>query len=128
QGEADYFLGNLQNSGEGLNKRVYNKISFDGLTNPVSYELFQNFPNPFNPSTTIKYQISEDGMVTVKIFDILGKEIKTLVTEQKTIGRYEINFDASDLASGVYIYRIQVNPSTGSGQSFVSAKKMMLVK
>ena len=81
----------------------------------------QNYPNPFNPSTTIKYQIPEDGMVSINIYDILGKEIKTLVNEQKTTGRYKVKFDASDLASGVYIYRIQVN-------DFVSAKKMLLVK
>jgi hypothetical protein len=60
-------------------------------------------------------------MVTLKIYDILGKEVKTLVNEQKTKGRYEINFDASNLSSGVYIYRIQVN-------DFVSSKKMILLR
>jgi hypothetical protein len=85
------------------------------------YYLSQNYPNPFNPSTTIKYQMPEGGIVTLKIYDILGKEVKTLVNEQKAAGRYEVNFNASNLASGVYIYRIQVN-------DFVSAKKLMLLK
>ena len=63
----------------------------------------------------------EDGVVSLRIYDILGKEVKTLVNEQKTVGKYEISFDASGFASGVYIYRIQVN-------DFVSVKKMMLLK
>ncbi|HZH73110.1 MAG TPA: T9SS type A sorting domain-containing protein, partial [Mariniphaga sp.] len=73
------------------------------------------------PSTTIRYQVPEDGVVSLRIYDILGKEVKTLVNEQKTVGKYEISFDASGFASGVYIYRIQVN-------DFVSVKKMMLLK
>ena len=85
------------------------------------FTLSQNYPNPFNPMTTINYQIPVGGFVTIKIYDVLGNEIKTLVNEQKVIGRYEVNFDANDLASGVYIYKIQVN-------DFVSAKKMLLLK
>ena len=88
---------------------------------PADYDLAQNYPNPFNPSTTIKYQIPKDGIVTLKIYDILGKEVKTLVNEQKPTGRYEVKFDASELATGVYIYRIKVN-------DFVSVKKMVLLK
>ena len=121
EGEVDYFLGNVQNIGESIDKKNYLVINFNGLTNPESYDLAQNYPNPFNPTTIIKYQIPEDGIVSLKIYDILGKEIKTLVNEHKPTGRYEINFDASNLASGVYIYRIQIN-------DFVSSKKMMLVK
>ena len=102
-------------------KKQYTTINYTGTDAPVSYELSQNYPNPFNPSTTIKYQIPEDGMVTLQIYDILGKEVKTLVNENKAAGRYEVNFDASDLATGVYLYRIKVN-------DFVSVKKMLLVK
>ena len=81
----------------------------------------QNFPNPFNPSTTINYQIPKDGMVTIKIYDILGREIRTLVNEYKPAGRYNITFNASNLASGVYIYQLK------SG-SFVASKKLVLMK
>jgi len=98
---------------------------------PVTYELSQNYPNPFNPATTINYQIPQNGMVTLKVYDILGREVATLVNEQKAQGRYSVNFsatggsanggDASRLASGVYIYQIRAN-------DFVSSKKMMLVK
>ncbi len=88
---------------------------------PTVYELEQNYPNPFNPNTTIRYQIPQDGFVTLKIYDILGSEIATLVNEEKTAGRYEVNFNASSLSSGVYIYKIQ------SG-SFINSKKMLLLK
>ena len=85
------------------------------------YLLSQNYPNPFNPSTTIKYQIPNAGNVTLKVFDILGREVTTLVDEFKNEGRYEVTFNASKLASGVYIYKIQ------SGD-FVNSKKMILIK
>jgi len=81
----------------------------------------QNYPNPFNPSTTINYQLPKDGFVTLIIYDILGREVKTLVNEYKAQGRYEVNFNAGNLASGVYIYRIKVN-------DFSSAKKLLLMK
>ena len=85
------------------------------------YSLLQNYPNPFNPSTTIKYQIPKPGIVTLKVYDILGKEVDRLVNEFQQQGRYSVNFDASKLASGVYIYRIKSN-------DYVSSKKMMLIK
>ena len=104
-------------------------ISFSGGSVIATYDLFQNYPNPFNPTTTITYQIPKDGHVTLKIYDVLGNEIKTLVNEYRATGRYNVNFDASNLASGVYIYRIQVNdPSASSGQAFVSSKKLLLLK
>ncbi len=104
-----------------LPKAGFSTVNYKGSLVVESYDLAQNYPNPFNPSTTIKYQIPEDGMVTMKIYDILGKEVKSLVNEQKVTGRYEIQFDASNLASGVYIYRLQVN-------NFVSSKKMILLR
>ena len=85
------------------------------------FNLHQNYPNPFNPSTVINYQIPENGLVTLRIYDILGREVRTLVNEQQTTGWYEVNFNASDLATGVYIYKLQVN-------YFVSSKKMMMIK
>ena len=87
----------------------------------TGFYLENNFPNPFNPSTTIRYQIPEDGMVTLKVFNILGSEVKTLVNEVKTKGRYEIVFDASQLASGLYIYEI-------TSGSYKASKKMTVIK
>lgn len=91
-------------------------------TNPiVSYELYQNYPNPFNPTTTIRYAIPKDGIVTIKIFDILGQEVATIKNEFQKANRYEVKFDSKGLASGVYIYKLQVHDYTES-------KKMILLK
>ncbi len=96
---------------------------------PDQYCLMQNYPNPFNPSTRIKYSIPQTSQVEIKVFDVLGKEIETLVNEEKPAGNYEINFNASDLASGVYFYQlIAVDPSTGSEKAFVETKKMVLLR
>ena len=93
------------------------------------YKLSQNYPNPFNPSTTIKYQISEISFVAIKIYDVLGNEIATLVNEEKPTGSYEVEFDGTNLPSSIYFYRLQAgSPSAGSGQSFVETKKMVLLK
>ncbi|MFZ2323673.1 MAG: T9SS type A sorting domain-containing protein, partial [Ignavibacteriaceae bacterium] len=91
------------------------------ISKVTNYALFNNYPNPFNPSTTIKYQLPQDGLVTLKIYDILGKEITTLINEEKPAGKYEVNFNASQLASGVYIYKIQAG-------DFVNSRKMVLLK
>ena len=88
---------------------------------PKEYTLFNNYPNPFNPITTINYQLPKSGSVTLKIFDILGKEVKTLVNEQKEMGKYTVQFDASSLASGMYVYQLRVN-------DYTSTKKMLLLK
>jgi hypothetical protein len=89
--------------------------------NNTEYKLIQNYPNPFNPSTKISYSIKEDGFVTLKVYDILGVEIATLVNEQKTAGTYEADFNAANLPSGMYVYKLQ------SG-SFTDVKKMLLTK
>jgi len=86
-----------------------------------SYTLFQNYPNPFNPSTTIKYQIPKLSFITIKVYDVLGSKVATLVNEEKPIGRYEITWYANNLPNGIYFYRLQ------SG-NFVSVKKMILMK
>jgi len=86
-----------------------------------SFSLQQNYPNPFNPATTIRYQLPQDGIVTLKIYDILGAEVATLVNEAKTAGRYEVNFNAANLSSGVYVYRI-------TSGSFTASKKLVLLK
>lgn len=87
----------------------------------AEYNLYQNYPNPFNPTTKIKYSIPHAGLVSIKVFDLLGSEIATLVNEEKQTGNYEIEFNASNLASGVYIYKMQVG-------NFFNAKKFILMK
>jgi hypothetical protein len=86
-----------------------------------NYNLYQNFPNPFNPATTIRYQIPQSGIVVLKIYDILGSEVATLVNETKEAGNFAVKFNPANLPSGVYIYTLQVN-------DFTSSKKMLLMK
>ena len=108
---------------------AYDSIRVYGLTVdinepldvPLVYSLSQNYPNPFNPTTKITYSIATTGIVSLKIYDILGREVTTLVNEEKLAGKYVVNFNASSLASGVYIYKLQVG-------EYVSSKKMILVK
>jgi hypothetical protein len=88
---------------------------------PLVYNLSQNYPNPFNPVTTINYQLPKDGNVTLKIYDILGREVAALVNEFKQAGYYKAAFNASKLASGVYIYELRVN-------EFRAVKKLTLLK
>jgi hypothetical protein len=95
---------------------------------PENYKLEQNFPNPFNPSTSIKYSVPVNADVVIKIYDITGREVSTLVNAAKQAGTYEVNFDASHLASGVYLYRIDVQDISGKTNVFTSTKKMILIK
>jgi hypothetical protein len=88
---------------------------------PDKFSLSQNYPNPFNPSTKIKFQLPKSAFVTLKVFDLLGKLVATLVNENKEAGYFELNFDASHLASGVYFYKIEAG-------DFTDVKKMALVK
>jgi hypothetical protein len=86
-----------------------------------NYALYQNYPNPFNPTTTIRYELLQDGIITIKLYDILGQEVATILNEFKKADRYELKFDAGGLASGVYIYRMKVN-------DFITSKKMILLR
>ena len=88
---------------------------------PQNFVLYQNYPNPFNPSTKIRYSIPQSSNVIIKVFDILGNEIETLVNEEKPAGNYEVEFDASGLSSGMYLYKLQAG-------NFVETKKMILLK
>lgn len=108
------------------------QIDFDGtfeysnvievdVTSPQQFELSQNYPNPFNPSTTISFSIPQSSFVTLKVYDIIGNEIATLVNEEKAAGRYDINFDASNQSSGVYLYSITAG-------NYNEVKKMTLIK
>ncbi|MEO8665511.1 MAG: T9SS type A sorting domain-containing protein [Ignavibacteria bacterium] len=96
-------------------------ISNVGTEVPNDYLLKQNFPNPFNPTTNINFSIPKSGFVTLKIYDVVGKEVATLVNEVKGAGSYIVGFNASSLPSGAYFYRIESN-------SFVDTKKMLLIK
>ncbi len=85
------------------------------------FSLSQNYPNPFNPITKIIYQIPELSFVAINIYDVLGKEVATLVNEEKPLGNYEVEFNGTGLPSGIYFYRLQAG-------KFVEAKKMILIK
>jgi hypothetical protein len=108
------------------------QIDFDGtfeysnsveveVSTPSVYELAQNYPNPFNPSTAIKFNLPEAGNVKLVVYNLLGQEVNTLVNEFKSAGSYTINFDATNLTSGVYLYKIEAN-------GFVQTRKMMLIR
>jgi hypothetical protein len=96
-------------------------VEEDEQITPDKFALLQNYPNPFNPSTKITYNIPQRSNVSLRIYDVLGKEIATLVNEQKEAGTYNIQFDASKLSSGVYIYSIQAG-------DFLESRKMVLMK
>jgi hypothetical protein len=87
----------------------------------TDYSLSQNYPNPFNPATMISWQAPVSGHQTLKVYDLLGREVATLVDEFKTAGVYSIKFNAENLASGVYIYTLKVS-------DFISSRKMILLK
>jgi len=93
----------------------------DEIEIPISYKLFQNYPNPFNPTTTIKYQIPELSFVSLKVYDVLGKEIAILLNEEKPVGTYELTWIAENLPSGIYFYQLKAG-------SFIETKKMVLMK
>jgi len=96
-------------------------IDDKNLTLPESFSLHQNFPNPFNPGTKIKYSIPQSSKIIIKVFDVLGNEVATLVNEEKSVGTYELNWNAANLPSGVYLYQLKAD-------SYLQTKKMILLK
>ncbi|MBK7255621.1 MAG: T9SS type A sorting domain-containing protein [Ignavibacteria bacterium] len=106
------------------NFQYYNLSNEVVIGTPDNFSLTQNYPNPFNPSTKISYSIPSEGKVSLSIFDMTGKEVKSLVNSVQTAGYYSVSFDGSSLASGVYYYRVTV---TGQN-NFVATRKMLLVK
>ncbi len=90
---------------------------------PKQFALAQNYPNPFNPSTLIQYDVAKSGRVTIEVFNVLGQKVQTLVNENKVAGRYSVQFNATNLSSGTYFYRM----TAGNGE-FMQTMKMMLVK
>ncbi len=87
-----------------------------------------NYPNPFNPTTNIHYQLPEDANVSIKVFDVLGKQITELVNGEKGIGKHNVMFNSSNLSAGLYIYTIEAKPTNLNGKGFSKTKKMLLVK
>jgi len=88
---------------------------------PKHFELFQNYPNPFNPSTLIKYSVPENGFVKLSVYNLVGEEVKLLISGQVDAGFYEIEFDATSLPSGIYFYKLQAG-------NYVETKKMVLLR
>jgi hypothetical protein len=93
---------------------------------PTQFRLFQNFPNPFNPTTAIAYEIAEDARVTLSVYNILGQEVAKIFDSQRSAGYYEISWNGSSLASGTYFYQMQILERSGNQQVF--RNKMMLIK
>jgi Arylsulfotransferase (ASST)/Secretion system C-terminal sorting domain/Cep192 domain 4 len=125
---------NIRNFGQyqGQSRMIARQVILSGTAGNIStinskkilsnqFALFQNYPNPFNPSTFINYEVPKYSFVTLKVFDILGREIVTLVNEEKPAGKYTVTFDATNLSSGIYLYRITAG-------IFSNVKKMLLIK
>jgi len=96
------------------------------VTAPETFELFQNYPNPFNPTTVIGYQLPVDSRVSLKVYNLLGQEVRTLVDGDRKAGFHQETFDARDIASGVYVY--QLRGGNNSRGDFVARKRMLLLK
>jgi len=105
-----------------INNQVLVGVEEIAGTVPEQFHLQQNYPNPFNPTTTIQFAVPRQALVTIKLYDILGREVRTLVNEEKSPGNYKVLFDAAGLASGTYFYRLE------AAGSFVETKKLMLLK
>jgi hypothetical protein len=111
----------VSSTGESWSKEILVSVA-----PPEHFELFHNYPNPFNPTTTISYQLPADSRVHLKVFDLLGREVATVVDETETAGYYQKTFDATRFSSGMYVYQIVVTDKNGNRQ--VARKAMMLVK
>jgi hypothetical protein len=125
QDETGEIVNTELKSGEDItiyNKSVNKLIILSGeVYTPKVYSLKQNYPNPFNPTTSISFSIPSFAFTSLKVYDILGNEVATLVNEEKQAGTYEVRFDASNLSSGVYLYRLQA-------KDFTELKKMILLR
>ncbi len=104
----------------------YSQVIEVNIDVPLEFNLKQNYPNPFNPATQINFSLAVDSRVTLKVFDVLGQEVVSLLNENIAAGAHKITFNASNLNSGVYLYRIEANGVDGS--NFISVKKMLLTK
>ena len=95
----------------------------------TSFKLYQNYPNPFNPTTNLEFGISDLGFVSLKVYDVLGSEVVTLVNERKNAGTYRVEFDGSNLSSGVYFYKLVVSLSNPlASEDYTAVKRMVLIR
>ncbi|MBL8007511.1 MAG: T9SS type A sorting domain-containing protein [Ignavibacteria bacterium] len=117
-GRFNYRLKQIDYNG---NFEYFNLSSEVEVGIPAKFDMSQNYPNPFNPSTKINYDLPKDGQVSITLFDMTGRQVATIVNEAKTAGYYTVQFNASNLSSGMYFYRI-------AASDFVSTKKMVLIK
>ncbi len=108
--------------------RVYVGIEAVEDQLPKRFELYQNYPNPFNPVTHIKYAVPRSSQVRIEIYNILGQRVRTLLNEEKPPGFYVVEFDASSLASGFYIYRLSARQAGMQAEGFVDIRKMIVTK
>jgi hypothetical protein len=117
------YAGTFEVSTAKIQKFINGEVSVEKLTGvlPTQFELNQNYPNPFNPTTTISFEMPKDGMVRLEIYDILGREVKSLINEYKQAGSYKITFDAAELTSGTYIYTLRAG-------RYQESKKMTVLK
>lgn len=95
---------------------------------PHTYKLYNNYPNPFNPTTKIIFSVPERSIVRLRIFDAIGNEIASPINEERSTGNYIYNFDGGELSSGIYFYKLEAVPVTGNGRVFKQTKKMILTK
>jgi hypothetical protein len=126
--EAQLFVGEEQYAMRGEGSIELESISAkvtlilgNGAEKPVAFSLEQNYPNPFNPSTTISYALPKSSHVKVGVYDVLGREVATVLNEEKSAGAYTIQWDATDVSSGVYLYRMKAG-------DFTAIRKMLLIK
>ena len=132
EGKYSYRLKQIDNDGQ----FEYSKVVEVDLGVPSEFELSQNYPNPFNPTTTIKFTIPESSLnpsqegtlVKLTVFNILGQQVAVLVNDVLESGVHTINFDASELNSGIYIYRIAIHSDKLEAGAFIQSKKMTLIK
>jgi len=114
---------------------IFTDVNETGIAPPTEFILAQNYPNPFNPGTVISYKLPVSGKVILKVYDILGREVITLVNEEKPAGKYEVEFNAEGLASGIYFYQLKVTPILPGGRQdgeqagyYIETKKMVLLR
>jgi hypothetical protein len=121
----DFGYGTETLVGAVIDGKVYGDTTVVSVKNeiniPNQFDLSQNYPNPFNPSTMIEYSVPSNRHVNLKVFDILGREVATLVNEQKSAGSYQVNFNAENIPSGVYIYKL-------SSGNYTTSRKMLMIK
>ena len=116
-GNYSYRLKQIDNDGQFKYSKVV-EVSFNA---PAEFSLKQNYPNPFNPSTKISYALPSKGFVTLKVYDVIGNEVASLVNQEQEEGEHNISFDASNLSSGIYFYKITAG-------NFVKTMKMILLR